>query len=250
MGGANDPHSILACREVRAPDGVPRRVQLSNARGRRHATPVPADQLPLVDFYSAHVAQDARSCVVGCTSPARRGDQIDVIQVSENELPGLELRLYRFQRRLQSQAEECGHQRIALLAALPLLDGVRLPFVVGPQELRLLPVPQAGKRHQVTQLGARQQLMENPGSEDVVKCAHPVHARDGRGTVRVSQRPEEVHEGVSPGSVGEAKVGRRGCAAELLGVLPRQRLAHQPAERVPRRDTSHSPVGLPEGGQL
>ena len=63
----------------------------------------------MVDLDAAPNTKDTRCGVVCRTGPARRGDEINVVQLSEDELPGLELGLYRAQRWFQCQAEACGH---------------------------------------------------------------------------------------------------------------------------------------------
>jgi hypothetical protein len=96
------------------------------------------------------LVQSRSQGIVNVADALRLRDCIDVIQVREEVLAFTQLRLDALQGTMDSQREEQGHQRIALLATLTLLHKVLPAGIVQPGVARRLGVRKPHEREHGT----------------------------------------------------------------------------------------------------
>jgi hypothetical protein len=246
---ADDDNPILHSWQVAAPHGVQRCVQGGHVGGDGDVPSTPASKFPVIHRDVASLLQNASSEIVSRAGAGGRGEDVYVIQVSDDNFTWLEVFLYLAQGPVDRKTKEGGHHRIALLSTLPLNNVVLRPPIVAPKEMRLTPVPRPDIRDQISEIGVGSQSAKNRSSRDMIKSPHPVDACDRSVRVVVRQNTQHVHQGVRTGPIAQSKIEGGNSIPELPLVLSGQSLAHEPSESISRRYASHFSATLLQSGQ-
>jgi hypothetical protein len=92
-GSADDDYTVLVGRQVAAPHRVRGSVHASHVRGHGGVRLAPANKLSVIDRNIASLFQHMNSNIVSGTSTTWRSKDVNVIQIGNNKLTGLETSL-------------------------------------------------------------------------------------------------------------------------------------------------------------
>ena len=150
-----------------------------------------------------------------CTDPIRSGDNVNVVQESEEPLSGEQSCPDRLQRLHQGEQE--GHKSVPLFPPFSLVD-VNLAEFIFPHTPRRLTVEGTHKRQRFRPSQHGDQSFQHGLSRDGVVCPHSVDRHDRGLRVNLGEHLKNMSHTLCPSSRGHS-------LAELLG----HRSCHQPA---------------------
>ena len=161
--------------------------------------------------------------------PLRGGDDIGVVEVRKDGLPVPQLPLHLFKRRVLSQREQGGHQRISLFTAV----GSPLPISPCVGAGGTVELPSVWEER--LELRAGMQGRQHCLPRNVIIGAHCVHGQDCCTRVDFSCSPEDAWQSLSASTSAEAVLVRQ--AGRQSRVAARRLARAPPTSRRKSRAT-------------
>ena len=180
-GGSEDSEPSLLGRECRVsdPNVGSKRFQV----GRRDARKVPDSGFATVELDVRVVVEVVCQKIVHRFHPMWLDHCVDIIEVSIKAFPFLKLGLDGLDCSVLPQGKQCGHEGVALLATLGLLDDVGCVGVVVPHVCGGLGVEKSDEWQASVRFGHGLEALKHAVAGDGVVGTNPIDRQDGAGRV-------------------------------------------------------------------
>jgi len=180
-GGPQDSEPSLLGREcgVSDPNVGSKRFQV----GRRDARRVPDSGFATVELDARVVVEVVCQKIVHGFHPMWLDHCVDIIQVGIEGFPLLKLGMDGLNSRVLPQGKQCGHEGVALLATLGLLDNVGCVGVVVPHVCGGLGVEKSDEWQASVRFRHGLEALKHAVAGDSVVGTNPIDRQDGAGRV-------------------------------------------------------------------
>ena len=179
--GSEDSEPSLLGRECRVsdPNVCSKRFQV----GRRDARKVPDSGFATVELDVRVVVEVVCQKIVHGFHPMWLDHCVDIIEVSIKAFPFLKLGMDGLDCSVLPQGKQCGHEGVALLASLGLLDDVGCVGVVVPHVCGGLGVEKSDEWQASVRFGHGLEALKHAVAGDGVVGTNPIDRQDGAGRV-------------------------------------------------------------------